>query len=68
MRCSLGPRKITRYRQQTGLDIVHGWVRGGTDHRVDLGLADGSIVELYKDGSIKRSPIGWNKKGDKTPA
>jgi hypothetical protein len=59
MRQKLGPRKVHKLREQTGLPVVHVWVRGGTDHRRDLGLEDGSIIEMHKDGTLHPSPIRW---------
>ncbi len=50
-------------RLLTGLPIVKVMVRGGTGHRKDLCLKDGSIVHLYPDGTMEKSDIGWNKSG-----
>jgi len=49
----LGEKKINNLRQQTGLDIVTVLVRGGTDHRKDLCLGDGSVIHLYADGTME---------------
>lgn len=51
-RQSLGKKKINRYIKLTGLPIINAFVRGGTDHRIDLFLADGSVVYLLKDNTI----------------
>ena len=53
MRQRLGKKKVLKYRRETGLDVIAGLVRGGTDHRVDLCLRDGSIVHLWPDGSTE---------------
>lgn len=53
MRQRLGKKKVSKYRRQTGLDVIAGLVRGGTGHRVDLCLADGSIVHLWPDGTTE---------------
>jgi hypothetical protein len=53
-RQKVGDKKIERFRRLTGLPVVHAWVRGGTNHRVDLGLIDGVIVSYWDrmDGVI----------------
>ena len=58
MRQRLNKKKIKKLKLQTGFDIVAVFVRGGTDHRKDLCLADGSIVFLYKDGTMQKSNFG----------
>lgn len=58
MRQQLGPKKVARLRKETGLPIVAVLVRGGTGHRRDLCLEDGSVVCLYRDGTMERSSIG----------
>lgn len=58
MRCALGKKKVLAYRKRfPTLDIVAGLVRGGTDHRVDLCLRDGSVVHLFKDGTLEPGDI-----------
>lgn len=65
MRCTVGPKKIAKYRAITGLPIISALVRGGTDHRIDLLIDGGSIVHWYKDGTMEESEITWRdpKKG-----
>lgn len=53
MRQLLGAKKLKRLAAETGLQIVKVMVRGGTDHRKDLCLEDGTIVSLYRDGSME---------------
>lgn len=60
MRCTVGPKKIAKYVKKTGLPILTALVRGGTDHRIDLCLDDGSVMHWYKDGKMEKSTIGWN--------
>ncbi len=60
-RQTLGQKKVDRLRAKTGLDIKKVMVRGGTDHRKDLCLSDGSIMHLFKDGTMEKSEIGWSK-------
>ena len=48
----MGPMKVARIRRETGLPVVHVLVRGGTNHRRDLCLTDGSIKHLWPDGSV----------------
>lgn len=40
----MGAKKIAKLRLQTGLPITAVFVRGGTGHRKDLCLEDGSIM------------------------
>lgn len=53
MRCAMGAKKVDRLRRMTGLPLVAALTRGGTDHRVDLILANGTMFALYKDGHIE---------------
>lgn len=57
MRQRMGVRKVKQLREKTGLPVVAVLVRGGTDHRRDLCLEDGSVVHLYRDGELERSDI-----------
>ena len=56
----LGKKKVNKLRIKTGLDIVHVLVRGGTNHRLDLCVKDGTLYHLFKDGEIEKSDIGWS--------
>jgi hypothetical protein len=53
------PKMLARLAAIVGRPVVHAWTRGGTDHRKDAGLADGSIVHVYKDGTTEPSDIRW---------
>ncbi len=53
MRQKLGQKKIAQYRRLTGLDIIAGTVRGGTDHRVNLHLSDGSIMYYWPATGVR---------------
>ena len=53
----LGAKKTKALAQATGLPVVAVLVRGGTDHRKDLCLEDGSVVHLYSDGSMEKSAL-----------
>jgi hypothetical protein len=55
----MNERKTARIAVKYNLPISHILVRGGTDHRKDLLLKDGSVVHLNKDGTIKKCEIGW---------
>lgn len=59
MRQVLGPKKLARLHTLTGLPIVKVMVRGGTNHRQDLCLADGSIVCRWPDGTLEPSDGRW---------
>ena len=57
MRQKLGQKKLNRYREMEffkelkdseNVEAIHGWTRGGTDHRVDIGLSDGRIFFVYR--------------------
>ncbi len=60
MRQSLNKKNVKKLAVQTGLPVLSVLVRGGTGHRKDLCLDDGSVVHLYKDGSMEKSLIKWN--------
>lgn len=64
MRQQLGPRKIKKYAQMTGLAVIKGLVRGGTDHRVDLELADGRWFSLWPDGTLQEQEAYSKGKAD----
>lgn len=54
----LGVKKTNRLIAETGLPIVAVLVRGGTRHRRDLCLSDGSVIHLYRDGKMEKALIG----------
>lgn len=56
----LSDKNVNKYRKKYGLDIVGVLVRGGTDHRKDLLIKDGTIVHLFKDGTIEKAEYGWS--------
>ena len=60
-RCKIGEKKIKKYRQQTGLPIVRALARGGTNHRIDLCLKDGTVMYWYKDGSMEKTNLRWKR-------
>ncbi len=55
MRQRIGEKKIRKYREETGLDVIAGAVRGNTHHRVDLYLRDGAIVYRWPDGTFEQA-------------
>lgn len=55
MRQRVGEKKTRAIRKKTGLPVVKVYVRGGTNHRKDLHLEDGTVVHLYKDGTMKNT-------------
>jgi hypothetical protein len=57
VRQRLGAKKVQKYAALTGLPVVAGLVRGGTDHRVDLVLPDRSIVHYWPDGTWETSDL-----------
>ena len=52
MRQRLGIKKVNRLRLKFNLDIVAVLVRGGTNHRRDLVMRDGSMIYLFSDGTM----------------
>lgn len=63
MRCVIGNKKVKKLCDKTGLPILTAMTRGGTGHRIDLCLSDGSMKELYPDGSIEDKDMRWNIDG-----
>ena len=49
----VGAKKLRAYQVTYGLPIIAVMVRGGTNHRKDLCLEDGSITCLYSDGTLQ---------------
>jgi len=61
MRQKLGEKKVKKLRGELNLPIVHVLVRGGTNHRQDLCLKDGTIMNYWpKTGELIKDDIGWN--------
>ena len=56
-RQALGAKKVHKYRQLTGFDVIAGLVRGDTNHRVDLCLRDGSVAYLWADGRFEMTDM-----------
>ena len=51
MRQRVGQKKVDKLIEQTGLQITRVMVRGGTGHRKDLHLEDGTIVNAWPGGT-----------------
>lgn len=49
----LSQKNVLKLAQQLELPVVAVLVRGGTGHRRDLCLEDGSVVYLYRDGTTE---------------
>lgn len=62
----MSAKNVAKLRAQTGLPIVQVMVRGHTDHRKDLCLEDGTVVCLYKDGTMEKSTYGWYQEETRT--
>lgn len=57
----VGEKKVRKLREKLGLPIVTALVRGGTDHRIDLCLEDGSVTYYWKDGTLEpQDRLRWN--------
>ena len=56
----LGPKKTARLREKLALPIAGVLVRGGTGHRQDLLLEDGSVVHYWpRTGEQHKSDARW---------
>lgn len=60
MRQSMSAKNVKKYAARLNLPIVRILVRGGTDHRKDFCLEDGSIVMYFPDGSMEKSMMRWD--------
>lgn len=60
------PRRLAELSQLLGQPVLIAWARGGTDHRVDAGLVDGSIMHVYKDGTFELAGPRWEPERLKT--
>lgn len=58
----MSEKKVAKLRVQTGLPVVAVLVRGGTDHRRDLCLEDGSVVHMYSNGTTEVSMLRHSMK------
>ncbi len=59
MRQHMSERNVKKYANKLNLPIKRILVRGGTGHRKDLCLEDGSIMKLYPDGTMEKSTMKW---------
>ena len=60
MRQRVSEKTVRRYARETGLPVEFALVRGGTDHRIDLCLIDGSIVHWWpKTGEFEVDSQRW---------
>lgn len=55
----LKDKKVKKLCKETGLEIVHAFVRGGCDHAITLYLSDGTVAFLLKDGTLKENGDIW---------
>jgi hypothetical protein len=55
----MSDKNAKKLAASTGLPVVMVMVRGGTSHRKDLCLEDGSIRCLWPDGSITGHGSRW---------
>lgn len=58
-RQQLGSKKLNKLIKSTGLDIAKAYIRGNTNHRVDLYLNDGRVFSLFKDGELVFKRDTW---------
>ena len=59
MRQTMSLKKVKKYAKLLNLPIARILVRGGTDHRKDLCLEDGSISFLWPNGDVEKSDRRW---------
>lgn len=45
----LGKKKLKKLSEAYNLDIEKAFVRGGTDHRIDIFMSDGTKGSIYDD-------------------
>ena len=57
MRQLMSTKNAAKYAKKLGLPIVKILVRGGTGHRKDLCMEDGSIVCLWPDGTMDKNEL-----------
>lgn len=67
-RQTLSLKNVEKIKNKTGLPVYSVLVRGGTDHRKDLCLEDGSVYHLHKNGSLEKSIFSCNAKGAQSNA
>ena len=63
MRCLLSTRRAIHYARKAGIDpagVNGAMTRGGTDHRIDLLMLDGSITSWWPDGTVKPYAAQWD--------
>lgn len=58
------PKTLAKIASIVGQPIAHAVTRGGTDHRVDACLPDGSILHVYKDGTTEPCPWRWASRAE----
>lgn len=63
MRQRMSERNVAKLRDRTGLPIVKVLVRGGTGHRKDLCLQDGTVTCLWPDGTVEPTAWRWRFEG-----
>lgn len=63
----MSEKNTRKIKDKTGLPIVAVLVRGGTNHRRDLCLNDGTIVSLFKDGTFQKTTQENGDYGHKMP-
>ena len=58
----MNPKKVAKLAEELKLPVVAVLVRGGTGHRQDLCLADGSVVYYWpRTGQMEKTDIRHTK-------
>ena len=56
-------RTARKRARQIGINqelVIGALVRGGTNHRFDLCLKDGTVINIYPDNSYEKSDWKWS--------
>jgi len=61
MRQRMSEKNTKRIARKLNLPVVGVLVRGGTDHRKDLLLEDGSVMHYYSNGETEKSDMKWRQ-------
>lgn len=61
MRQKMSKKNVEKLAKELNLPIEQILVRGGTNHRKDLCLEDGSIICLFQNGELVKTDAKWYK-------
>ena len=62
MRNLLSPKKVKSYAKKLDMPIVKIMTRGGTNHRLDLYLENGTVMHYWqKQNKLEKSDLKWKQ-------